>query len=394
MMLPTTLRGCGGVILSLSGVFAVAFVIRYGAVLDSASRPVPRTPSAVPLLLSADRLPPPADVPLGVAPDPNNLCMSNSQLFGGVIHDSLRSQISYHPPKCNLTLYTDALWNACLARNNFVFYGDSQLEGVFNDLMFRLHVTRSQENITSELTGKGVRAAVYRPTETTNASLFFMPTVTSLPWDPSVRITFNSTRSRAALLTADIIVANSGAWDMGTASCGPVRYFKALKAHILDLQQRKRPSAKIIMFGLRWIHRDRCPKKSDMCYTCNHPEKVAVFREAIQLAASCMGVHVIDTQHISRLLPNNTYDGVHYRGKVHNMELDLLGNAVCRSPPLRPAHLPCDEGAYFEKWSRVVEAQSACNGKPGTCRLDANHPYLTPYEGQAFAEELARAGAG
>eukprot|EP01061_Rhynchopus_euleeides_P036778 TRINITY_DN6209_c0_g2_i1.p1 TRINITY_DN6209_c0_g2~~TRINITY_DN6209_c0_g2_i1.p1 ORF type:complete len:398 (+),score=89.44 TRINITY_DN6209_c0_g2_i1:469-1662(+) len=395
-MSPPTLRGSVGVVLSLSVIFAVAFVFRSGAELDSAGCSGSCAPG-VATRLSVDPLPPPAnvpvitDVPLGVVSDPN-LCMSNSELFGGTVDDNLQKQVSYHPPKCNLTLYTDALWKDCLARYSFLFYGDSQLEGVVVDLMHRLHVRKTQENITSELTGKGVRAVVFQTTQTTNTSFFFMPIVTSVPWDKSVRVTFNVTRSRTALLESDVIVANTGAWDMGWGNCGPVRYYKALKAHILDLQQRKRKSAKIFMFGLRWIHRHRCPRTVDMCYTCNHPDKVKAFREAIQLAASCMGVHVIDTHHMSRLLPDNTGDGVHYRGKVHNLELDLLGNAVCRSPALNPAHLPCDEEAYFKKWSLNQQAYNDCDGKPGTCKLDKTYPHLTRYEGQAFAEELARSG--
>ena len=339
-------------------------------------------PTAVPTTVPGTSEP---EVPSVLAAE--RQCTQNKDLIGGELR--LASQAGgaphgyYQPPSCNMKLLDDTDWKTCLATKQFAFFGDSQLEGMMNHLAGgRLKLTPFKQNLTSPITGDVGRGIQYPTSETQNISFFFNPMLAAYPEDRSIKTSFNLSASHRALEGADVIIINGGMWDMGSQCCGAERFYEAVKRYLSLIVAHKKASAEVVVFGLRYIHRKRCPKVTEQCYTCNHPDKVRAFREALLLAASCMGVTAIDTHMFSELLPNNTRDGVHYGGEVHNMELDLIGNVVC-GPRMAGAQVPCDENAMFTKWRTFPEAYYGCANKTEQCKLDKPRKILENYDGKA-----------
>ena len=73
--------------------------------------------------------------------------------------------------------------------------------------------------------------------------------------------------------------------------------------YITIIKKHKSENAKVIIMSPHWLHLDRCVR---LCSACNSPEKTRVFREAVELAASCEGVEYYDPSQLIKIVSDTS----------------------------------------------------------------------------------------
>ena len=317
-------------------------------------------------------------------------CRSTAQLLQGGHLEHGADRARWIGGTCPLQEYSDAMWRRCLAGRNIAAFGDSQLGGVVDSLAVRLGLPRIPIERVNYVTGH-VDELMSRVWDagSSNVSFILHQMVTTHPEEKRTRSMFNTTDAQHALLHADTILINHGAWEMGLQSCGVEIFYAKLKEHIEHLRAIAKPGAEVLLFNIPWIHRERCRpqgrKKRDYklgpktyCFYCNHPDKVQAYREANQLAGACTGTQTVETHMISRGAPNLTTDGLHYTAYLRDAELDVLGNVLCGPRAQRMAtRAPlCEEHVYLARWRGVPEAYLGCHKTLTDCQQDKPRVFL------------------
>ena len=193
-------------------------------------------------------------------------------------------------------------------------------------------------------------------------------------WKPSVN--FRGFKNyypprKNQLAATDHLIFNDAMSDIGRYGCGvQVFYTRLLKQ--MRLYKAAIPSEAVFsLFVLHWIWLDPtiC---SELCRKCNSPAKLAAFREATLLAASCSGISLIDTSKVTRSMGmKHSYDGVHLSGSALRLQLDIVAHNICRprdvpftsSNPIRCS----DEAVIRKKWETIPEAETSCATIPIDC---------------------------
>eukprot|EP01059_Diplonema_ambulator_P014519 TRINITY_DN2542_c1_g1_i3.p1 TRINITY_DN2542_c1_g1~~TRINITY_DN2542_c1_g1_i3.p1 ORF type:complete len:1238 (+),score=329.18 TRINITY_DN2542_c1_g1_i3:40-3714(+) len=271
-------------------------------------------------------------------------CTSNADIFPGKL---LPTRHQWSPTDCRLRRYTTKEAVQCLKERPFLSIGDSLGEQVFwhfMDLMKTVDPYSTRYNGT-------VRHLVERSTR------FPFPV-----FDSHLKFLMNK---------AHMVAISSGLWDFGIHFCGPMAFYRALKERVLKYRSLLKKGAIIALHNIHDFFPMRCEAGS-WCRQCNSKEKIAVFREAVQLVSACTGVGMIDTFGITEQGEQYTFDGTHYFREVVEPKANLVLNIMCAKGDegleLWYPDLPCDERAASLRWANVAEAHTAGEG----CPEDAN----------------------
>ncbi|KAJ9447399.1 hypothetical protein DIPPA_17555 [Diplonema papillatum] len=161
---------------------------------------------------------------------------------------------------------------------------------------------------------------------------------------------------------ADVVVYGGGMWDMGVHFMkGPESFFNTTLDRLTALRALVKPGAQLIVYKLHHIHEKVCAGHRK-CKACNSARKAAAFREALEVAAACLGLRVLDTLPMTRpaLAATFTHDGIHYTPKFL-LASDILANAVCGdSIDLLPLPTTCQPEAALARWKQIPEAHVGC----------------------------------
>eukprot|EP01060_Flectonema_neradi_P017794 TRINITY_DN24630_c0_g1_i1.p1 TRINITY_DN24630_c0_g1~~TRINITY_DN24630_c0_g1_i1.p1 ORF type:complete len:492 (+),score=81.73 TRINITY_DN24630_c0_g1_i1:97-1572(+) len=278
-------------------------------------------------------------------------CKSHEDLFPGTIVTN-GAYPYYKPDNCIMKVYSAREMSICIDKERYLNLGDSILRGMTDEI----HVPDKKRavegnwyrSILSPDKSKGMETygtASYNKKRSKATSHFFK----SAAIDKSIS-------------EATIISLNAGAWDMGRSFDGFWEFFVRVKLRLQYIKKNKSPHARVLLFSPHWIHFDRC---EGLCSRCNTPEKTRVFREAVELAASCEKVEYYDTSKITQNESDASkisIDGIHFTREYADIESDVFFNAVCRDPPLKAKEpIPCNESAAFKRWSAVPEASLGCD---------------------------------
>ena len=326
-------------------------------------------------------------------------CAQNSDMFPGYSTDDDNGDtLNWHPAsQCVVKRYSHLEIAKCLTGRKIMAFGDSLSAGMFQEI--HPYNPELVPTVKRKYNGKknryhGVWQAKGHERNITDAD----PAPEGMEWIwftsyNDVRRTklLNSTYHLRAVQEADVVFLNGGMWDMGRAFCSVTSFYEGTKSTIADVKANMKPGAQLIIFPMHWLHREHChsfsktknPKKKK-CYVCNNPEKVKIFREALQLAAASQGVGYLDTKNVSRINPNHTLDGIHFGQQYTRLEFDIFLNLICRDPVM----LPTPPHAYSEQlekellfqWESDPNAQKGCGVSPAvSCRHDPSLWNFTRY---------------
>ena len=279
------------------------------------------------------------------------LCKNHEDVFPGSIIES-GTYPYYKPDRCTLKTYSARQMSICIDSNRYLGLGDSLLRAV----MAEIHVPDKKRIM------EGNWYHGFLSSDSTKGMEFYGTASYNKHQSKGTSHFFKSDDIDKSLAAANIIVLNAGTWDMGQSFDGFWEFYVRVKARLQYIKKHKSENARVIIMSPHWLHLDRCVR---LCSACNSPEKTRVFREAVELAASCEGVEYYDPSQLIKIVSDTSkvsIDGIHYRREYADIESDLFFNAVCREPPLKakvPIH--CNETLAFKRWSAVPEASLGCH---------------------------------
>ncbi|KAJ9463731.1 hypothetical protein DIPPA_27610 [Diplonema papillatum] len=165
---------------------------------------------------------------------------------------------------------------------------------------------------------------------------------------------------------ANYVIYGGGMWDMGVHfNKGPETFFKETYSRLGKLKAMLKPGAELIVYRLYHIHPEiKCPS-AGLCKTCNNQKKAAAYRDALDVAAACLGLRVLDTVPMTRpvLVASLSRDGIHYLSRF-NVASDILANAICGDAPDMLTHqTECDIEGSHRRWATIPEAHVGCKKK-------------------------------
>ena len=278
------------------------------------------------------------------------LCKNHEDVFPGSIIES-GTYPYYKPDRCTLKTYSARQMSICIDSNRYLGLGDSLLRAV----MAEIHVPDKKRIM------EGNWYHGFLSSDSTKGMEFYGTASYNKHQSKGTSHFFKSDDIDKSLAAANIIVLNAGTWDMGRSFDGFWEFYVRVKFRLQYIKKHKSKNARVIIMSPHWLHLDRCVR---LCSACNSPEKTRVFREAVELAASCEGVEYYDPSQLIKIVSDTSkvsIDGIHYRREYADIESDLFFNAVCREPPLKakvPIH--CNETLAFKRWSAVPEASLGC----------------------------------
>ena len=301
-------------------------------------------------------------------------CRNGEEIYPGEVNKS-SERWAWEPDICNIKHYTPTEIEDCVSKKSILGVGDS----LIGNAMWSIHYyggvptvrVPEWDNITEELTieerltykknssffkkrlpaeGKFFSVSEDSPT----SSMWWAPTQNPRPND-DMRL---HPIYKSYLKEADMVLYGGGIWDLGRASCGVERYFDSLTRNLKSTKKQMKSNSVILYMPFHWL------QLNDKNIMCNHPDRLASYREAGQLAASCAGVGYLTTAPITRYEVRSSIDGVHYSFQMSTMELDLALNSVCGNITYSPPDIPCNTDTinkYKKLWgTRPANKQDCC----------------------------------
>eukprot|EP01064_Diplonema_japonicum_P026054 TRINITY_DN37468_c0_g1_i1.p1 TRINITY_DN37468_c0_g1~~TRINITY_DN37468_c0_g1_i1.p1 ORF type:complete len:352 (+),score=20.14 TRINITY_DN37468_c0_g1_i1:54-1058(+) len=173
-----------------------------------------------------------------------------------------------------------------------------------------------------------------------------------------------------SLRKSSFVILSNGLWDIGMGSCGIDHYFDVLRKKVLIYKRTLRSGSTMVLYNIPYIHHKTTGSK--LGTLCNPGPRVAVYREALKLVASCTGVGILDTFQMQKQNANSTPDGIHSTGKGNVARAGIIYSMMCPSKQedrLQPYHpgWKCTPEAVKEakaRWASVPEAASQPEGCP------------------------------
>eukprot|EP01064_Diplonema_japonicum_P008656 TRINITY_DN1608_c0_g4_i2.p1 TRINITY_DN1608_c0_g4~~TRINITY_DN1608_c0_g4_i2.p1 ORF type:complete len:417 (+),score=56.94 TRINITY_DN1608_c0_g4_i2:50-1252(+) len=181
-------------------------------------------------------------------------------------------------------------------------------------------------------------------------------------WTPSALYAgaFKDPSSIESMKKSDHIYVSSGMWDMGAHHRSPIHFYNNLKSRVRFIKSLMKPTAKLTIIPLHWLHTESNCSPNQRCRRCNSPKKAGVYREALLMVAACENVDVFDATSMTRNGSKHTHDGAHYN-RFFQAEAAVLMNDICRDDfHFEKPSIPCDEEAAKKRWATVKEAKIAC----------------------------------
>eukprot|EP01059_Diplonema_ambulator_P023084 TRINITY_DN3848_c0_g1_i2.p1 TRINITY_DN3848_c0_g1~~TRINITY_DN3848_c0_g1_i2.p1 ORF type:complete len:376 (+),score=44.15 TRINITY_DN3848_c0_g1_i2:41-1129(+) len=286
--------------------------------------------------------------------DSDNRCQTSDEIYPGDWRNN-----EWMPKKCQLDGFAEEASRVeCLRNKRLLLLGDSLGNHIFNYLSKGLveipvingYSPEPEDCKRCPLTFAHPDA----PNRWTLAKIWSNGASTPLPTDPF---------SLQLIGEADVIVVSQGIWDMGVRFCGPIGFFESLRAKLGYLKGAAKPGAQVMVWGLHWLQYTQMVKKrQNWAFLCNHVDKVRVYRNVIEEAASCANVTVVDVANVTRPFVASSYDGIHYNeGGGVAVKTQVLLNYICSSHPLMPREpRPCDPEPAMKRWLSIPEALKPC----------------------------------
>ncbi|KAJ9463725.1 hypothetical protein DIPPA_27634 [Diplonema papillatum] len=161
---------------------------------------------------------------------------------------------------------------------------------------------------------------------------------------------------------ADYVIYGGGVRDMDVHfSSGPETFFEETYSRLGKLKATLKPGAELIVYRLHSIHPEiKCPS-AGFCEKCTD-QKAAAYRDALDVAAACLGLRVLDTVPMTRpdLAATLSKDGIHYLSRF-NVASDILANAICGdSSNMLTRQTECDIEGSLRRWATIPEAHVGC----------------------------------
>ena len=295
-------------------------------------------------------------------PRRTRFCRNAHELFPGrayVDGDIAR----WCPDSCKIEHFTVKTTRKCLAdrSHSIALYGDSLLNGIGLALAFKGNLSfmkHDEENIVPARAWRARNNHILKIPDSNNEVVQFYWSQAAHLMDPTDAVL--RCNASNGLRSAGLVLLHHSIWDMGIACVGVVPFYRALKTRILKMKRAMRKGARLVVFDLHWLALGKCVEvfgSRGKCIVNNSGPRLAAFREAIRMAASCTGTEVFSDTELTRSFPSHTYDGIHYESpRDYHMQADLLLNAVCHrdggsTPPLGftpPAQ--CTETKTIAKW--------------------------------------------
>eukprot|EP01059_Diplonema_ambulator_P001640 TRINITY_DN1139_c0_g1_i24.p1 TRINITY_DN1139_c0_g1~~TRINITY_DN1139_c0_g1_i24.p1 ORF type:complete len:981 (+),score=308.39 TRINITY_DN1139_c0_g1_i24:184-2943(+) len=255
------------------------------------------------------------------------MCRDAGDLYPGEVVDG-----QWEPRKCSLYFSRVTDYYKCLVAKPLVVIGDSVAEQLYNMFL------------------RKVRAAGAAPTSPMPLKFIPEPTAHFQSEDDSFL-----SEAKAATLSL-------GVWDAGVRWCGTDNFYTSMKRKIAFYKERLPEGAPFYLQNIHYVNMERC--NGPYCSKCYTRERLAVYREMIEMLAVCTGSHVIDIYNLTLSATTNTQDGVHYGSKVQENKANILLNMMCgrgasnidHLVPVKPSVSCDDEEASLARWRNDAKA--------------------------------------
>ena len=320
------------------------------------------------------------DITIGEVPDAPEAayCASQDQIYPGRVYNTpadTTSLVWVPSSGCKLHHFNPTEVTTCLSGKKIAFFGDSLLDDTAEALAARAngrHEARDSEEVEGRWwKARPNRACFLEGQETPFLEFFWTQSAFyNDPTDPSRE------KASFAIRNADVVVLNNAMWDIGDSCQGVHAYYHALKARIEKVQHVVKPGAMLVLYDLHWIYSRRtCTPKPDgegsNCHTHNQPiSRVGHYRTALRLAAACTGVRLLSDTEMTKLIPEHTPDGVHFKTwESKFMKADVFLNGICTrggEAPMEFTIYPkesCNVTQPFIDWENSPSAE-ACKRRP------------------------------
>ncbi|KAJ9458595.1 hypothetical protein DIPPA_02922 [Diplonema papillatum] len=258
-------------------------------------------------------------------------------------------------------------WQACLTEKNFAFIGDSLTYGLAKklreDTPLKMHKTMFPQKKGGDCPVKfcGFYDQMDRLGDADNGHAFSFFHCSSAKNNGTLKHKWVLDE----IAEADFVIYGGGMWDMGISfQGGPEPFFKESLRRLERLQGMMKPGAELIVYKLHHIHPEKVCGERELCNLCNDPKKSGAYRDALEVAAGCLGLRVLDTAPMTKsdTAAKFSHDGIHYN-RLFTIAPDLLANAVCGgTPEVLSAPSKCQKEASLERWASIPEAHVGCKG--------------------------------
>ena len=308
---------------------------------------------------------------LPVAPEAA-YCASQEQIYPGRVYKTPTDNTSlvWVPSSgCKLQHFEPTDVNTCLSgpQKKIAFFGDSLLDDLADAIAVRGNGRHQYYAPAEDVEGRWWKARPNRGyflegQETPFLEFFWTQSAFyNDPTDPSRK------NASFAIRNADIVVLNNAMWDIGDSCQGVHAYYHALKARIEKVQSVVKPGALLVLYDLHWIWTKKIcsPKKGGGCFVYNPIARVKHYRTALRLAAACSGVRLMSDTEMTKLIPLQTPDGVHFKTyEAKFMKADVFLNGICARGGQDPMEFPilprasCNVTQHFIDWENSLAAES------------------------------------
>ena len=321
---------------------------------------------------------------IGEVPDASDVayCASQDQIYPGRVYNTpaeTTSLVWVPDGDCKLHHFSPTEVTTCLSDlqksgKKIAFFGDSLLDDLADAITARAHgrhVWLDSEDVEGRWWKARPNRACFLPEQETTF-LDFLWTQSAFYNDPT-----DPSRENAsfAIRNADIVLINNAMWDIGDSCQGVQAYYHAMKGRIEKVQHAVKPGALLVLYDLHWIWTKKIctPKPNGQgsnCFVYNPIERVKHYRNALRLAAACTGVRVLTDTEMTKLIPQQTSDGVHFQPyEAKFMKADVFLNGICTRGGVAPMEFTvypkesCNVTQHFIDWENSPTAES-CHRRP------------------------------
>ena len=238
----------------------------------------------------------------------------------------------WHSSSCTFTPFVKPSLDSCLANKQISFYGDSTLRNIANSLLRASNATNIE---LSTWAGADVKYKCGGGTFGQNARM-------AMWWTPSAF--YQTPPAVGTMSTDDISVISISVWDMGEYYRGVNSWFTSMR-NIIQRAANARNGRPLYILNLHRVYKSKCQLKHDtdegrnklkLCLNSKCDDLMFGFRDSIAAAVKCAqnngytNVRLVDTFGVTDSpFAEQQSDGVHFKGEVTDMELQVLMSAIC-----------------------------------------------------------------
>eukprot|EP01059_Diplonema_ambulator_P037166 TRINITY_DN9680_c0_g1_i1.p1 TRINITY_DN9680_c0_g1~~TRINITY_DN9680_c0_g1_i1.p1 ORF type:complete len:390 (+),score=55.22 TRINITY_DN9680_c0_g1_i1:48-1172(+) len=284
------------------------------------------------------------------------ICKSYEESIEGEIAQVFKWNV-WKPEHCDIP--HEFNYRTCFAGKRIAMYGDSLLRDVVKKMT---RLLRTRQNIEYTVCEKPDKLPKHWCDERSRRFTLAKHGLLDFFWMPSAAFAgaFNDPMSLDSIKKADYIYFSSGMWDMGAHHRSPIHFYTEMDNRIKFIKENAKPTAKITIITLHWLHTTtNCPPAA-RCNLCNSPEKASVYRSMLRILAACHSLPLFDPSPVTKQAAGYTHDGVHFN-RFFQVESDYLLHHICDDEfKFEVPSTPCDLEEAKKRWDAVPEAKVAC----------------------------------